>query len=64
MSITLSQINTLEYVKIPQKGRFYFLKLNKTRPCKRQKRDWVCNTGYNKKTLAEEEQKIFSSTVT
>lgn len=41
-----------------------FLKLNKTQACKRQNSVWVCNTGCSKKTLAEEEQKIFSSTVT
>lgn len=42
----------------------WFLKLNKTHTCKRQKCDWVFNTGCYKKTLAEEEQKIFSSIIT
>lgn len=38
-----------------------FLKLNKIQAHKRWKCDWVFNTGCNKKTSAEEEQKIFSS---
>lgn len=41
----------------------WFLKLNKTQARRRQKCDGVFNTGCNKKTLAEEEQKIFSSII-